>query len=237
MQPRHYALGVAAALALTATSAEAAVTFDSDAEFLASPFAGGTIAEAQGIDGGTGAQAQVGVPTIAPAGSNVGSAFNVNWQDGPVDFTVSYDQANFTFRGTRESDTLFDLSKEADFSGANSVFVRVAGAENSRTILRDLAFEDADGNDTGLLSGELDSGTGSNVENYIGFNYANLSDDWSLTGQAELTGDDFAARPGFQVKIDDSVVPLPAAAWLMISGLAGVGYTAYRGRKAATATA
>ena len=234
MHPRHYALGAAtaAALALAATSAEAVVTFDSDAEFINSRFGGATeFAVVQGQSGrnsGSNAQsaeAQIAVPAF---GGNVNSTkFNGFWQDGAVDFTVDYDSSTLTFSADRKGSQLFELSEDVTFTDANSIFIRAAAGGNSSTSLTNLAF------DSSGLPDVFASGASS--EQYIGFSYGNLADTWSLTGTATLTGIDSNARPSFQVKLNEAVVPLPAAAWLMISGLAGVGYTAYRRKASATA--
>ena len=61
-----------------------------------------------------------------------------------------------------------------------------------------------------------------------------IGEDWTLAGDAFLLGGE-RSQVAFQAKFNEAVVPLPAAAWLMLSGLAGVGYTAYRGRRSAAA--
>jgi hypothetical protein len=129
--------------------------------------------------------------------------------------------------------------------------------EGSTITASDITSEITSGTISGLLKGPASSlvtydGPGTTLEEltiegldrasdgrvfnafYVAFDesetivFSNLGD-----GTATLSAGNFGDLG--EVPADLAPVPLPAAAWLMISGLAGVGYTAYRGRKAAAA--
>jgi hypothetical protein len=71
------------------------------------------------------------------------------------------------------------------------------------------------------------SATGGDVE-YSGIGGTGAPTMWALSGMADFRGFDANSRPAFQIKPSEAVVPLPAAAWMMISGLAAVGGLTYR---------
>lgn len=232
MHSRHALLGVgtaaALALALAATPAQAVVTFNSDDAFLDSRFADAE--EFAVVQGQSGRNANNDAESVEAQIFSNGGASSTNfsgfWQDDPVNFTASYDGNSLSFTGRRAGFELFNIDRAVVLTGAESIFLRAAADTNSSTSLTDLEF-------AGTSLPDI-SASGASAEQYLGFNYANLDGSWTLSGTATLEGVDSNARPGFQVKFTDAVVPLPAAAWLMISGLAGVGYTAYR-RKASAA--
>ena len=222
-------VGAAALLTAATTSpAEAGFVVNSDAEFTAKFGSPTTFAEVQGQSGQKAGSTALSAEAQIFSNSGASSAnFPGFWQDGPVDFTASYNGAVLSFTGTRDGTELFDVRRWANLTGAESIFLRAAADANSSTSLTNLEFEG-----TSLPS---ISASGPSAEQYVGLNFANLQGAWSLSGTAELVGIDSNARPAFQLKVTDAVVPLPAAAWMMISGLAAVGGVTYRRRQKAAA--
>ena len=167
----------------------------------------------------------LGVPnssTTSNLKAGGGTVENFSWANGPFAFTLEYSNEDLTF--TLGSETL--TANDVDLSSAKSLVIRTASGASSTAKLTGLKF--------GTHSiAPISSSNG--IVSYTAIGYANLANDWTLEGQADLIGFDSSSRPAFQFKVTDAVVPLPAAAWLMLSGLAGVGYTAYRGRKRAAA--
>jgi hypothetical protein len=230
MQPRHYALGVAtaAALTLTAASAEAAFTierFTGDDDFTSR--SGTEYAVAEGRAGNQASNGDweigIGAPNTQPPDQQAQFDWNGDFDFDP--FTLSYtatsNQLTFDVRDT-------SVSTSVDLSTGTNVFIRARGGATADEPgeLSDLVFNSHD-------LGDLKPGV--DEVRYLAFAGPDLATDWSLTGNVWMPNGD-GSSPAFQIKLTDaSVVPLPAAAWLMISGLAGVGYTAYRGRKAAAA--
>lgn len=226
MQPRHCALGVATALALTATSAEAAFlteTFEGDSTFTSR--AGNEYGVAEGRSELRNWTVGIGVPTTVPPDEQA----VYNWQEagaGGTDWELGYDAATDEFSFSLAGGPELKVTDVTSFGPATSLWIRADGRDGSSVSLTDLALEGH-----ALPDLVTDGGV-----SYLGVSYGDLASNWTLTGNTVMDGFIRGSTPSFQIKVSDtSVVPLPAAAWLMISGLAGIGYTAYRGRKAAIA--
>ena len=244
MPAKHHLLGATAAaillaaillaaIVLAATSAEAAVTltetFEGDTTFTSRSGSEYGVAEGRnGNDGGPSGDWEVGIGVPDTQTSPFPNA-NFNWQAaGPAgtDWELSYNDSNDEFSFSLTDGPSLTVLDVTSFGPATSLWIRADGRNGTSVSLTELELE-------GHALPDLET---NGEVSYLGVSYADLDKNWTLTGNTVMTGFNAGSQPSFSIKVSDtSVVPLPAAAWLMLSGLAGVGYTAYRGRKRAAA--
>lgn len=153
----------------------------------------------------------LGVPfTTTSAGLAAGGGVaQYDWAKD-VAFTLEYVAATQALTFSAPGATPGSLSTTVDLASASSIFIRARGLEAAPATLVDIVFN-------GHALGSLSS---AGVAEYLAFTGFGASANWLLSGKALAFAGGSGSAPSFQIKLTDAqVIPLPAAAWLMLSGL------------------
>jgi hypothetical protein len=149
------------------------------------------------------------------------------WTSGTAyAFSFAYleatDLLSLTVDGTSISTNLFDLDD------ARSIFIRTRNNDTNFVTLSDLTLN------THPFSSVFDSGS-ADVQ-YLQVGGIDFSQDWTLAGTISLNigANSSNSLPAAQFKITDvAPIPLPAAAWMLLSAMGGLGALGWRKRRAA----
>jgi hypothetical protein len=179
------------------------------------------------------------VANIGDAGTFLGSLFIGS---GPISYAGTgpeYREDTYVANPGRFSHAFdFDTANEGvtGGSGAGSLWNLAGGSVSTSTVRLDQAVDRTGGSDTGL-NGTWTISAGSitfNISNFfannIGIDTTSLILAWTMScGNDVIIADGLNfGRPG-----EATDVPLPAAAWFLLSGLAGMGYLKRRQTKQA----
>ena len=118
-------------------------------------------------------------------------------------------------------------ANDLDLTGMQSLFIRTRQPGNGTVTLSGMML---DGHEIGGLT---PTGSGSDGAGYLQISGIDWTQRWELTGTVAFgwTGDTIPGRSNLNVgfKLTDvPPIPLPAAAWLLLSGIAGLGLLARR---------
>ncbi|WP_299440129.1 VPLPA-CTERM sorting domain-containing protein [uncultured Rhodospira sp.] len=228
---------VALAVGMTtfaATSADAAVMTDlgwNDNDFWASPHDGNIISTAE-IRAETQGNWEFGLWN----GDSLGAQGDHTW-NGFANFSLSYDaddtKLSLTLGGTA-------IDSFVDLGSAQTMFLRLRSDEeknnqpNAQVSVKDLTLSGAS-LAGGTIESPLPHDPNSYYSNYWMISGFDIAADWTLAGQvkiADAVNQD--SHTAMNVKISDvPPVPLPAAAWFMLTALGGlVGSRWLKGRTA-----
>ncbi len=210
------------------------VQYTGDAAFQAAAGAGGDKAVAEFRWGNNNPEAgvwefAVGNPTSNATTQSQGGH---KWTEGNQTwaFLLTYDGAGgltLDFSGEQ-------LTHAITVGGYSALALRADGRKGDPTI-SNLKFND-------MAFGPL---TADDVVSYIALTNVDVMSAWTLSGDIFFNsvndgpdgGNNNQSRPSFQVKLADlpvSEVPLPAAVWSLLAGLAGLGFIGRRRTSAAT---
>jgi hypothetical protein len=176
---------------------------------------------------------------IGDAGTYLGSLFIGS---GPISYAGTgpeYKEDTYSGNPTRFSHVFdFDTANSSIFGGNGTGSLFTKGTVETSTVRLEQAVDSSGGQDTGI-NGTWSISAGSitfNISNFfatnIGIDTTSLILAWTMScGNDVIIADglDFG-RPGSGQSSD---VPLPAAAWFLLSGLAGMGYLKRRQSKQA----
>jgi hypothetical protein len=144
-----------------------------------------------------------------------------SWSNGEVDFDLSYVAATNTLN--YQVGSLALMTTTIDLSSANAFLIRTGrgneGGSGNFVRLTDLAFNSQD-----LTPSSLESNDDFNLGNFLFLTGIDGSQDWTLEGKVFINAGS-QAKPAFQVKIGElepAVIPLPAAAWMLLAGIGGL---------------
>lgn len=232
MSVKKFAIG-AAALLLTSTAASAATQFQ-------------TVSFTTGFQDTEVLSTDFGRADVAQFDSSLGTLVGLTWTitrqvQGQIEFFTQGGQ-NQEVTGT--FDVNFDLFNlvpgDWDATGVTSEFIEVnfggtvipGGITEALVVLID-ETRVASGSIPGGMTGDINDWIGNGL---VGFDYATVSD-VNFTGGGGQTGflQSTQASVTFEITYEyepvPGVIPLPAAGWLLLSGIAGLGGLGYFRRR------